>query len=250
MSGMHFERMADEFARARPPYPRVVFETLADLGVIGPGVRVLEVGAGSGLATLDLLAAGSRVTALEPGERLARLLTEAAPAATVIVTRLEDADLPDAAFDSVVAATSLHWVDLQVGLPILHRALRPRGLMAVWRNVFGDETVSTPFRAQVERITAARDDPGEQVSRDGHPTMHELVGQGWFTPLDTMSWRWSLDLTTQQVRSLFSTFSNWTPAEVETAATAADECGGWVTEHYRSVLHVLEATPSPTPGRP
>jgi 16S rRNA A1518/A1519 N6-dimethyltransferase RsmA/KsgA/DIM1 with predicted DNA glycosylase/AP lyase activity len=44
-------------------------------------------------------------------------------------------------------------------------------------------------------------------------------------------------------RRLFSTFSSWTPAEIEAAATAADRCGGRVTEHYRSILHVLEATP-------
>jgi SAM-dependent methyltransferase len=62
----------------------------------------------------------------------------------VIVTRLEDATLPDGVFDSVVAATSMHWVDLHVGLPILHRVLRPGGWLAVWRTVFGDDTVSTP----------------------------------------------------------------------------------------------------------
>jgi SAM-dependent methyltransferase len=138
---MHFERMAAEYATARPPYPRAVFEALAGRGVIGSGVRVVEVGAGSGLATGDLVAAGSHVTALEPGERLARLLRVAVPTATVIVTRLEDADLPDGSFDSAVAATSMHWVDLRVGLPILHRALRPGGWLAVWRSVFGDDAV-------------------------------------------------------------------------------------------------------------
>ncbi|HEX2808321.1 MAG TPA: hypothetical protein VHN80_19325 [Kineosporiaceae bacterium] len=86
MSGMHFERMAAEYATARPRYPVAVFEALAGRGVIGSGVRVVEVGAGSGLATGDLVAAGSHVTALEPGEQLGRLLRVAVPAATVIVT--------------------------------------------------------------------------------------------------------------------------------------------------------------------
>ena len=241
---MHFEGMADEYALARPPYPPVVFEELARLGVIGAGIDVLEVGAGSGLATRELLATGSRVTALEPGERLACLLATANPAARVIVTRLEDAGLPDRGFDSVVAATSMHWVDLGLGLPILSRAVRPGGWLAVWRNIFGDETVTTtPFRKHVDRITAAR--PGhrpEEGLREHRPTMDELADGGWFTPVDTITWRWSVDLTTEQVGNLFSTFSNWTASEVEAVTAAADQCGGMVTEHYSSLLHVLKAT--------
>lgn len=249
MSWLHFERMAAEYATARPPYPPAVFEELTRRGVIGPGTTVLEVGAGAGLATRDLIAAGSRVTALEPGVRLAALLMDAVPAATVLVTRLEDAALPDGAFDSAVAATSLHWVDLAVGLPILHRALRPGGWLAVWRTAFGDDTVTTPFRQRVARVVAARPVPAEPAApRDERPTMAELARGCRFVPLDTIRWRWSVDLTTEQVRRLFSTFSDWTPAEVEAAAAAADHCGGVVTEHYRSVLHLLTA-PVPGPAR-
>ena len=78
--------------------------------------------------------------------------------------------------------------------------------------------------------------------------MEELTYGGWFAPVDTMRWRWSVDLTTEQIRRLFSTFSGWTPAEVEAAAAAADECGGKVTEHYNSVLHLLTATPPTASG--
>ena len=248
---MHFERMAGEYATARPPYPPALFDALAGLGVIGHRVRVLEVGAGSGLATADLVAAGCQVTAVEPGPRLAQLLRVAVPAATVVVTRLEDAELPGGSFDSAVAAMSLHWVDLQVGLPKLHRALRPGGWLAVWRTAFGDETVpTTPFRACVQRIVSARQaaavEPAQLadgVRREERPTVEELTIAGWFTHVDTMRWQWSVELTTDQIHRLFSTFSNWTPAEASAAAAAADECGGPVTEHYASVLHVLRAAP-------
>ncbi|MBK7822572.1 MAG: methyltransferase domain-containing protein [Tessaracoccus sp.] len=58
----------------------------------------------------------------------------------VVQARLEDVQLADADFDSVVAATAMHWVDLSIGLPKLHRALRRGGWFAVWRNVFGDDS--------------------------------------------------------------------------------------------------------------
>lgn len=47
MSWQHFERSATDYAFARPPYPAAIFEVLRSERVIGPGLRVLEVGAGA-----------------------------------------------------------------------------------------------------------------------------------------------------------------------------------------------------------
>ncbi len=239
MSWTHFERMADDYATARPPYPDVVFETLRAEGVIGPGLRVLEVGAGAGLATRAIVSWGSDVVALEPGEDLASLLREGVPSASVLVGRLEEVALPRSSFDSAVAATSLHWVHLSTGLPKLHASLRPAGVLAVFRNLFGDDSVRTAFRERVGEIVASRGADAAANRSDDRPTMDELAEGGWFEPLVTERWSWSVDLTTDQVTRLFRTFSNWTEQEVEAVRTAADECGGLVTEHYRSVLHLL-----------
>jgi hypothetical protein len=46
-------------------------------------------------------------------------------------------------------------------------------------------------------------------------------------------------LSTDQVTRLFSTFSGWTDKEVAAIRVAADDCGGVVTEHYESLLHLL-----------
>src|SRR5436190_17398227 len=132
MSWTHFEQMANEYVSARPRYPDAVYEVLVAERVIGPGRQVLEVGAGSGLATLELVSSGSEVVALEPGQDLAALLKRRVPGVSVLQGRLEDVALPDAGFDSAVAATSLHWVDLSVGLPRLHASLRPGGALAVF----------------------------------------------------------------------------------------------------------------------
>jgi len=244
MSWMHFEQMAAEYASARPPYPASVYRALTDIGVIGAGTRVLEIGAGTGLATREVLEAGSAVVALEPGPELARLLREAVPQASVVVARLEEADLPVGSFDSVIAATSMHWVDLSMGLPKLHATLRPDGLLAVWRNVFGDDSIETPFRRRVDQIVAQRTSAAAPRP-PGRPSLDELTEGGWFDPVDSQRWRWSSDLTTDQVRRLFQTFSDWTSAEVDAAAEAVDDLGGRVTEHYQTLLHVLRRTSTP-----
>jgi SAM-dependent methyltransferase len=239
---MHFEQMAAEYADARPPYPEAVFDTLETAGVIGCGLRVLEVGAGSGLATNDLIRRGTEVVALEPGAQLIALLSSRVPGADVLPVRLEDARLPDHSFDSVVAATSMHWVDLSTGSPKMHRALRPDGWLAVWRTIFGDDNFESEFRGRVKQIVSKRDQR-DAPSREQRPTMDELAAGGLFAPMRTECWRWSIDLSADQVRRLFLSFSNWSPAEADAAAQAADDLGGLVTEHYQTVLHMLRRAP-------
>lgn len=237
--------MAAQYAGARPPYPSRLYDLLAEQGVIGPGTRVLEVGAGSGLATRELVRAGSEVVAIEPGRELARLLGREVPEASVLLTGLEDATLPDGGFSAAVAATSMHWVDLSIGLPRLHAALRPGGRLAVWRHLFGDDSVDTKFRRRVAHVVAQRPREPGAPRVEARPTMDELAAGGWFEPERTERWRWSIDLDTDHVRRLFRTFSDWSEPEVDAVARAAAELGGVVTEHYQSTLHLLTRSASP-----
>ena len=239
MSWTHFEHMADDYGSARPSYPGALFEVLKAEGVTGPGLKVLDVGAGSGEATRELVAAGSQVVALEPGHDLAALLERDAPEASVVRSRLEDVHLPDSAFDSAVAATSMHWVDLSIGLPVLYAALRPGGALAVFRNIFGDVTRRSEFRDRVDQIVSRRHGGGGEPPAETRPSMSELQAGGFFVAARSELWKWDIELTTTQVTALFRTFSNWNGAEVEEVAAAADACGGRVTEHYQSVLHLL-----------
>lgn len=199
---------AADDATARPPYPDVLFDTLQMAGVTGGGQHVLEIGAGAGLATKELCRRGSKVVALEPGPQLAALLSNAVPEVEVIAARLEDAPLPGHRFDSAVAATSLHWVDLPVGLPKIYRALRPGGWLAVWRTVFGDGHATTPFRGRADQIVSRRGQHDPAPGREQRPTMPELAAGGWFEPVRTERWRWLADLTAEQAGRLFKSFSH------------------------------------------
>jgi trans-aconitate methyltransferase len=184
--------MAENYASSRPPYPRLIFHLLRSEGAIGPGLQVLEFGAGSRLATRELVASGSQVVAIEPGHDLRALLAAAVPEAQIVPTGLEDASLPLGAFDSVVAATSLHWVNLAVALPKLHSALRSDGRLAVFRTIFGDDTVHTEFRDRVKQIVATREQISERTAPEARPTMAELSASGHFRPARSERWRWNI----------------------------------------------------------
>ncbi len=239
---MYFEERAADYGAARPPYPPELWARLRTLGRLRPGGAALDLGAGSGQATGPLLDAGLHVTAVEPGPTLARLLQHAYPQADVRVTRAEDMALASAAFDLVVAATSIHWMDLEVVLPKVHDALAPGGRFVVWRHVFGDpEAAETPFRSRVAQIVRARETAPrpDAWAEDRDATIRMLTASGLFAVEDVSTFRWSLELDGPGIGLLFRTFSDWSDSEVQQAVDAVAELGGSVTEHYSSWMVVL-----------
>src|SRR5688500_10283875 len=114
-----FDTAAELYARARPGYPRELFDDLAaSAGLQVGSARVLEVGAGTGQATRGLLERGWSVVALEPGPELAaaarRALAGRGPADVVESTLEEWEASGPGTFDLVFAATSWHWLDPRI----------------------------------------------------------------------------------------------------------------------------------------
>lgn len=147
-------------------------------------------------------------------------------------------------FDSAVAATSMHWVDLPKMLPRLGHLLEPGGRLAVWRTVFGDPRVRTPFRRVVDEIAVRRGTSAPHTDPlDPRPTVKELEAGGTFRLVGSWQWPWQIDLTAAQLRALFATFSDWRdPGDLDAVQAATEAQGGLVTEHYVTILHLLRST--------
>ncbi|MEU8917647.1 class I SAM-dependent methyltransferase [Streptomyces nigrescens] len=132
-----FDAVAAQYAAARPGYPPALFDAIEELaGQPLAGARVLDVGAGTGIATKLLAERGARVTAVEPGAAMATELRTAHPEVP-LVRALGDA-LPfrdDAAFDLVGYAQAWHWTDPARSVPEALRVLRPGGALALWWNI-------------------------------------------------------------------------------------------------------------------
>src|ERR1700742_1953770 len=84
---------AANYDSARPDYPAWIYNTLRERCGLSAGAQVFEVGPGTGLATRPLLAAGAQVTAVEPDERLAKVLKGRSPEVKVVNAIFENAVL-------------------------------------------------------------------------------------------------------------------------------------------------------------
>ena len=66
-----FDAVAERYDSRRPHYPPAVFQAIEDFAGLGPGSRVLEVGCGTGHATVELARRGYDVLAVELGANMA-----------------------------------------------------------------------------------------------------------------------------------------------------------------------------------
>jgi ubiquinone/menaquinone biosynthesis C-methylase UbiE len=124
-----FGGVVDAYDRARPTYPR---EAAAWL-VGQDAATVLELGAGTGKLTSQLVDLGHDVVATDPDPAMLARLQRNLPEARTIEASAEELPVGDRAFDVVVAAQAFHWFDLDRALPEIARVLKPGGrLSLVW----------------------------------------------------------------------------------------------------------------------
>jgi SAM-dependent methyltransferase len=125
--GLRFDTVAERYHLMRPRYPDVVWDALFEITALPPCARVLEIGAGTGIATADLVRRGCHVTALEPGATMAAIIERDlgdTGQVDVRTDRFEDFVWDGEPFDLAIGAASLHWVDrdlLNIRLPALVR---------------------------------------------------------------------------------------------------------------------------------
>jgi cyclopropane fatty-acyl-phospholipid synthase-like methyltransferase len=99
-----FDRVAEQYDDARPVAPNEVFDDLVGLAALAPGARLLEIGCGTGQATIPLAERGFEILAVELGAQLAavaRRKLAAFPRVEIVTAPFEQWDPGDARFDAV-----------------------------------------------------------------------------------------------------------------------------------------------------
>ncbi len=132
-SAQQYDAMAAEYAadNAVSPY-NAFYERPATMALLGKvaGLRVLEVGCGSGILTTWLVDQGAEVTAMDVSPAMLGLVRHSVGERADLVVADLAAPLPfeTASFDVAVASLVLHYVrDWAAALRELCRVLRPRG---------------------------------------------------------------------------------------------------------------------------
>ena len=249
-----FDTVAELYDRARPSYPDGVIDDVIAMSGVPEGGRVLEIGCGTGVATLPMAKRGYRITAVELGANLAavaRRNLEPYPEVTIDTAAFEEWEAHGGPYDLVFAATAFHWLDRAVAVPKVASLLRPGGAVGIigGGHVAGGDTAffddvqpcytrwMGDTTAEGTRLKAAAEVP---------PVGTEIEASGLFGPIEYRRHVWLRRFTTATYLDELNTYSGHIALpDADRAALLAciaerldRDYGGAITKAYLSEVAV------------
>jgi SAM-dependent methyltransferase len=179
-----FDQVATLYDAVRPDYPAALFDdVMTEAGPAEAGA-ILEIGCGTGKATLGFAQSGVPMLATDPGQSLLEIARgHLAPYPNVRFERatFEAWPMQRGAFALVVAAQSWHWIEPEIAFARAAEALAPDGMLTVFGNVpvglssdlfdaFKD--IYRQHALPYGRVPETYYLPGERLSREFRRTAH------------------------------------------------------------------------------
>lgn len=243
-----FDEAAELYDSARPGYPAAVVDDLVALAGLGAGSRAVEIGPGTGQATIPLAERGVEVVAVELGESLAAVAARNLarfPAVEVVCADFETWEPPRGDFDAVVAFTAFHWLDPATRVERCARVLRSGGSLAVVKTQHVTPEGGDPFFADVQdayvRAGEARAAP---ILPDEVPDLRaELVAGGHFEEPAVRRYVWEVEYDADSYLAVLDTYSGHRAMPPDVRGALYREIreligGRRIRKVYLAILHV------------
>ena len=128
-----FDNAAANYEKSRPLYPETLYEDLFRYQPVGGSSSVLEIGVGTGKASLPVLETRCKWFGLEPGAHLAAVAQNKFRAyenAALEEKTLQELVCPPESFDLIYAATAFHWIPEEYGYKRVYELLKSGGTFA------------------------------------------------------------------------------------------------------------------------
>ena len=135
-----FERAAEAYERGRPGYAEAALDAVA----LSADAVVLDLAAGTGKLTRQLVARFARVIAVEPLDGMRAVLERLVPKAETLTGTATEIPLVDDVVDAVFVGEAFHWFADDEAVGEIARVLRPRGELAILFNQ-ADGTLDPPL---------------------------------------------------------------------------------------------------------
>jgi SAM-dependent methyltransferase len=251
-----FDRIADVYDRVRPGYPPAMFDDLAELAGIGPGSTVLEIGCGTGQASVRLAERGCDLLAVELGPRLAERAAERLArfdSARVVVADFDRWAPESPGFDVVFSATAFHWLDPATRYDRTADLLVPGGVLVTVLSQHlagGTERFFTEVHACYRRYYPGTVPDDVPRPADRLPFDTDLGNGGRYGRPVFRRYEWDVEYSTADYVDLLRTYS----PTLELPQPTADgllraigqlidgRYGGRITKRYLTELRVARRT--------
>jgi SAM-dependent methyltransferase len=159
-----FDRASAEYERGRPGYAEAALDAVG----LPDDAIVLDLAAGTGKLTRQLVSRFARVLAVEPLAGMRGVLERVVPEAEVLAGTATAIPLEKGSVDGVFVGQAFHWFGTDEAVREIARVLRPRGVLAILFNHADGELeppLPQPVRDTLDELAAAR--PPQRSSQSG-----------------------------------------------------------------------------------
>jgi SAM-dependent methyltransferase len=250
-----FNAASHEYDEVRPGYPDALIKDVIEISEIPPGGQILEVGCGTGQATVPFATRGYSMLCLDIGKKLVEIARAKCKSyANVEIRNLsfEDWESERSAFDLLISATAFHWIPREIGYPKAAGVLKDTGFIALFWNM--PPTPYTGFFEDVQsvyqRVVPEWEDPRNQPSTKTKIQEREdyINATRLFEKVQVRRYPWSRAYTADQYLKLLDTYSDHRRLDnrrrrqlyVGIRAIIEEEYEGKVTRPYLSVLYIAK----------
>ncbi len=213
-----FDQDALLYDQARPGYPEEMFNDIVTLSGISSTGRVLEIGSGTGQATLPMARRGYQILGIEMGANMAAVARHNLmdyPQVQILTSSFEDWSMEEASFDLALSATAFHWIDPAIAYKKTAQALKPTGSIALCWHIHVQSEASQGFFEAVQSIYQ-HEIPEQKKDFNPLPRPDEAADQikeeieqtGLFDTVHVRRYYWIVDYDTAGYIRLLSTYSD------------------------------------------
>jgi SAM-dependent methyltransferase len=182
----------------RPPYFQPLLDRAQEVLELGPEASVLDLGAGSGRLTRELVRRFQSVFAVEPDDDMRALLD----VGTVLWGTAEQIPLADSSVDAVFVGEAFHWFDPSRAISEIARVLQPHGALAIVSTHWWETDPPLP-----ESALSLLREPHERASNQRRPRWDPAFASSPFEPLQYENYEEQLTVDADRLLTLYSTTS-------------------------------------------
>ena len=240
-----FNEDAMNYEKWRPNYCEELFHDIMEYSKIDSHKKALEIGIGTGQATLPFLKTGCDLRAIELGENLAEFSKNKFKSYknfNILNIPFEDFNGDENTFDLIYSATAFHWIDENIGYPKAFKLLKPGGTLALfWNKPFigrKDDLLHKKIQNIYEKYKPSKAKPIEKDKEHYKELLEKLKKYG-FKDVELKLYHKTRTFNACDYISLLNTYSDHRTMNLAIKAKFEEEIKEAILEH-NNLLRVYD----------
>lgn len=238
-----FDQAASDYEETRPGYPKELIQDIITISNIPKNGLILEIGCGTGQATVPFAEQGYSMTCLDiGGELIAKAAQKCIsyPNVKFEASSFENWNITEAIYDLVISATAFHWIPPEIGYPKAAHALKDTGYLALFWNFH-----PTPYTGFFQIVQSIYQDivpewkpasSNQSLTERIELTRLDIAKFGLFESVKVHQYPWERYYNTQSYLRLLNTYSDHRQLEESRKLRLFERIGELIEKQYGGVV--------------